>query len=105
MNAKSITAIAAGRPFDALTHDELVAFAASRDLSLELDAATYARLVEPLEAIARRDTVGSPAPHRTAEAITQLRAMLETRTAWREELHARIETARRGLEERIESAC
>ena len=98
-------AIAAGRTFDALTRDELVAFAASRDLSLDLDAATYASLVEPLEAIARRDTVGSPAPHRTAEAITHLRTTLETRTAWREELHARIETASRGLEERMESAC
>ncbi len=98
-------AIAADRPFDALTCDELVAFAAGRGLTLELDDAAYAGLVEPLEAIARRDTVGSPAPHRTAEAISRTRADLARHAAWRQALTERIETARRGLEERTGTPC
>jgi argininosuccinate lyase len=91
-------AIAAERSFETLTAAELCAFAATRSLHLALDDATYAQLVDPIAAIRRRDTIGSPAPHRTAAALDQAQAELAAYASWRRALEQRVQDCRSSLE-------
>jgi argininosuccinate lyase len=95
-------AIAEGRTFDQLRAEELVAFALARGLSLELSSADYGAIVDPLEALTRRDNLGSPAPRRGAEMIGVFRADLAERAAWRSALGARIEATTQAMDHHMQ---
>lgn len=83
-------AIDAGKTFDQLGSEDLVAFARGHGIHLELSDDQYTAMVDPLKAVSRRDNLGSPAPRRVAEMIQASRTELVARGAWRAELHARI---------------